>query len=390
MLNLAGKVVTNFEGNHNGSTRHPLFLLTTNIDLSDRLKQDKAFLINKDASKVPKGFKHIFVLESFKEKIKNIQSPYTILPDYFMYLNDDDIIRLDFESSKVRVLYRNNTPNNSIMLTERCNHYCLMCSQPPKEIDDSWLINETIELIKMMPENIPELIFSGGEPTLLNDGFFKIIHTAAMYHPNTAIHILSNGRTFADFAFAQKYAKIDHDDKMVGIPLYSQEATIHNYVVQAQNAFDETIIGILNLKRLKQKVEIRVVIHKQTIDTLIDLANFIKTNLLFVDHVALMGLEITGFTRANLPSLWIDPSEYKEVLADAVDILTNANIKTSIYNHPLCLVPERARIAYKKSISDWKNEYLDECKRCVRREECGGFFSSGVKFKHTENLVPFS
>jgi MoaA/NifB/PqqE/SkfB family radical SAM enzyme len=81
----------------------------------------------------------------------------------------------------------------------------------------------------------------------------------------------------------------------------------HDYVVQSVNAFNETVRGILNLKSLDRRVEIRVVIHKQTIDRLVRLCEFIARNLLFVDHVALMGLEITGFTRANLDDLWIDP-----------------------------------------------------------------------------------
>ena len=38
-----------------------------------------------------------------------------------------------------------------------------------------------------------------------------------------------------------------------------------------------------------------------------DIADFIVRNLPFVERVALMGLEITGLTRANLEELWIDP-----------------------------------------------------------------------------------
>jgi MoaA/NifB/PqqE/SkfB family radical SAM enzyme len=50
---------------------------------------------------------------------------------------------------------------------------------------------------------------------------------------------------------------------MVGIPIYSDVSTIHDYVVQSDGAFDETIQGILNLKRYGQKVEIRIVVHRQ-------------------------------------------------------------------------------------------------------------------------------
>ena len=98
---------------------------------------------------------------------------------------------------------------------------------------------------------------------------------------------------------------------MAGIPVYSNLSSVHNYVVQADRAFDETIRGIRNLKQLGQRVEIRVVLHKQTYASLPRSAEFIARNMLFVDHVALMGLEITGFTRADLPVIWIDPADYQ-------------------------------------------------------------------------------
>jgi MoaA/NifB/PqqE/SkfB family radical SAM enzyme len=122
------------------------------------------------------------------------------------------------------------------------------------------------------------------------------------YLPATAVHVLSNGRRFADIEFARSYAHVGHPD-LIGIPLNSGDPARHNYVVQAGNAFGETVRGILNLKRFKQRVELRVVIHRQTIDRLPQLAEYIGRNLLFVDQVALMGLEITGFTKGNLGQL---------------------------------------------------------------------------------------
>ena len=168
--------------------------------------------------------------------------------------------------------------------------------------------------------------------------------------PYTSLHILSNGRKFSDPVFSQKYAEISHPNMMVGIPVYSDDPARHDYVVQAKGAFDETIRGILNLKKLGQRVELRVVIHKQTYERLPYLAEFIARNLLFVDHVALMGLEMMGFTRANLDSLWIDPITYKDYLSDAVNILRSYGISVSVYNHQLCLVNKDIEPAYVKSI----------------------------------------
>jgi His-Xaa-Ser system radical SAM maturase HxsC len=252
------------------------------------------------------------------------------------------------------------------------------------------MLDELREVITLIPPDTHELGFTGGEPFLFGERFLDILSLAKNMLPRTAIHILSNGRLFCDKNFAESYARICHPDMMVGIPLYSDDATIHDYVVQARGAFDETIRGILNLKELRQRVEVRVVLHKQTVPRLQRLAEFICRNLLFVDQVALMGLEITGFTRANLDQLWIDPKNYSAELTEAVRTFTAYSVPVSIYNHQLCTVDRAVWPYCQKSISDWKNEYLEICGGCDVRNECGGFFSSSKQYRHSDYIAPIS
>lgn len=317
-------------------------------------------------------------------------SHHFLLPVELQYLGEGDVVRLNLADGSLRVLFRKTSAHNSILLTEQCNHYCLMCSQPPKKIDDSWILEEAKELIKLIPQDTIELGFTGGEPTLYGDRFIDLLYLTKSYLPRTAIHILTNGRAFHEMEFARKYARVKHNDMMVGIPLYSDDPVRHDYVVQSVNAFNETIRGILNLKSLNQRVEIRVVIHKQTVDRLAQLSEFIARNLLFVDHVALMGLEITGFTRANLDALWIDPYEYKDTLSQAVSLLESYGMNVSVYNHQLCLVNDDIKRAYRKSISDWKTEYLPECTKCAKVNKCGGLFLSAKQFKHSAYIKAFT
>jgi len=184
------------------------------------------------------------------------------------------------------------------------------------------------------------------------------------------------------------FGSIKHHDLMFGIPVYSDLSHIHDYVVQADGAFDETIRGILNLKRHGLKVEIRVVVHKQTYERLPDLAGFLARNHTFVDQIVFMGLEMTGFTRANLDDLWIDPLDYQPQLAEAVALTAANRIPVSVYNHQLC-VTDRSLWPYaRRSISDWKNEYMPECDGCALRTECGGFFSS-AKLRYSAHIRPF-
>ena len=298
------------------------------------------------------------------------------LPESLHHLSDGDIVRISPRLGELWVMYRRQSPFNSMLLTERCNSYCLMCSQPPKEGKDDHLVRAYLEAIPLMSPETRELGITGGEPTLLGDGLMGIMRSCGEHLPETSLHMLSNGRLFSYLSLCREIAAIDHPDLMIGIPLYSDLPYRHDFVVQADGAFDQTIRGMMNLARCGVPMEIRVVLHRQTVDRLPQLARFIARNLPFADHVALMGLEMMGFVRMNLDALWIDPVEYQPQLIEAVSHLQRHGLNVSIYNHQLCVLDRELWPVARKSISDWKNEYLGECFGCSVRDECGGFFAS--------------
>lgn len=371
------------------SVRSDSYLATVgkSTDVPKVLRNRRALL--RQSSEDGTGYKAILTKQS-QHHDSDVGSDVFTISSAHDYLDDGDIIRLDPATGGFSCLFRKSSPNNTILLTEQCDHYCLMCSQPPKKVDDSWLLKEAFDLISLIPTDTEHIGFSGGEPTLYGDKFIELLHHTRRSLPHTGIDILSNGRAFRDIEFAKKYASVNHPNMVVGIPIYSDDPVRHEYVVQSKGAFDETIKGIINLKEAKQKVEIRVVIHKQTIERLVKTCEFIARNLLFVDHVALMGLEITGFTRPNLDILWIDPYEYKDTLSEAVALLNSYGMAVSVYNHQFCTVNSDVLRNYRKSISDWKTEYLDECLRCMKRGDCGGLFSSSKQYQHSKFIKAFT
>ena len=348
------------------------------------LRSREGFLVG--SGEVPEGFGWYIVRSTWSERA-DLPGPLAKLSPQFDYLDDGDVVRLVPETGAIRVLHRRSTPYNSFLLTERCDNFCLMCSQPPRRVQDGWIADEIMEALPLIDRGAQEICFSGGEPTLLGDRFLNLVRGAKSYLPRTALHVLSNGRSFAQESLARKLAEIRHHDVMIGIPVYSDLPHLHDHVVQADGAFDETIRGILNLKRHSVRVEIRVVLHRLTIPRLTKLAEFLVRNLTFVDHVALMGLEMTGFTRANLDELWIDPVEYQAELEEAVGILDRANLRTSIYNSQLCLMDRSIWRFARRSISDWKQECMPECEGCEIKSACGGFFSS-AKLRYSRAIKP--
>lgn len=297
------------------------------------------------------------------------------IPKELEYLSAGDIVRVNRRAGEIRVLYRQNSPHNILFFTDRCNSRCLMCSQPPRAVEDGYLVDEILQAIPLMSPNTRELCITGGEPTLLGERFLQVLEATKRCLPDTSLHVLSNGRLFT-LEFARKIAAIGHPNLMIGIPLYSDIGSKHDFVVQAKGAFDQTVSGMMNLERCGQRVELRFVIHKQTFERLPQTARFVARNLPFVNQVALMGLEMTGFTKVNLNALWIDPVEYQGQLCAAITQLSQSGIKVMIYNHQLCILARELWPFARKSISDWKNIYMPECRQCSVMENCGGFFAS--------------
>jgi len=304
------------------------------------------------------------------------------------HISDGDIVVMEPGSGFVRSLYRPADKHNSIFATERCNSNCLMCSQPPKDRDDIEELSErNLELVRLINPPPAYLTITGGEPTLLGDRLLTLISALGKRMPDTAIHMLTNGRKFAWTSFAHQFAAVNHPNLSLGIPLYSDIANDHDFVVQAKDAFDQTIMGLHQLARWGQRIEIRVVLHAKTIERLPELAEFIYRNLTFVEHVALMGLENIGYAPRNMGVLWIDPNEYQDKLHEAVLILRQRGMNVSIYNHQLCILkPDLWKYA-KKSISDWKNIYIDKCDGCEVQGDCGGFFKWATKL-HSAHIHP--
>lgn len=359
----------------------------TTVPVAGEARQDHVLLVGTGLPMADiEGYAGVVVLPGGQVALSAEQTPIFYVTEDLEYLAAGDVVRL-LPSGRVSVLYRRASRHNTILATERCNSLCLMCSQPPKPDDDSYIVKEILRLINLVDTECQELGISGGEPTLLGDSFFQIVEKCKERLPTTALHILTNGRSFKDATLTARLGAIQHHDLMLGIPLYADVDSIHDYVVQVRGAFDETVVGLYNLARNRVPVEIRVVIHAQTYRRLPQLAEYIYRTFPFAAHVALMGLEMFGYTNQNLSDLWIDPVDYASELRMAALALAERGLKVSVYNHQLCTIPTEIWPFARRSISDWKNIFVPECEGCTFKPACAGFFHSAAK-RHSKHIHP--
>lgn len=281
-----------------------------------------------------------------------------------------------FDSDRMRILSRPSANNQFLFMTYNCNHYCLMCSEPPRTENDSYLVEDNLKLIELLDKNTEVVGITGGEPTLAGKNFIKIIKKIRECLPEAYIRVLTNGKSYKNDAFTKELAEIGGDRYISEIPLYHSDYMRHDYIVQSRNAFFDTVEGIYNCAKHDLFVDIRVVLTKQNYQGLPDLIYFIYKNMPFVTNIALMGLEYTGFAKLNFDDIHVSPLDYKEDLMNAIELCRKYQLPVTIYNLPLCLLDESIREYARQSISDWKDEFSDACESCIEKEHCAGMFAT--------------
>lgn len=273
-----------------------------------------------------------------------------------------------------------NSNDNTLFTTSRCNNRCIMCCQPPLDVDDiDKLYQENIERIYNAPKDLPMIGITGGEPTLLGDRLITLVALIREQLPDTEIHILSNGRAFVDGDYAQRLSEAGAEKLVVGVPFHSDYDKDHDKIAGCKGAFNETMIGLYNLAATGICIELRIVMNALNYTRFFAMTQYIHRNLSFVDWIAFMGMEYVGYAVKHSKNVWIEPKDFIPQLTSAVRYLAEWNYDVCIYNIPLCLLPKQFHKFAVKSISDWKNKYLDFCEQCSLKAECCGLFSTSIK-----------
>jgi radical SAM protein with 4Fe4S-binding SPASM domain len=129
-----------------------------------------------------------------------------------------------------------------LALTYRCNANCSHCYNARPRSYPELSTDEWVEVIdRLWDVGIPHICFTGGEATLRADLPTLVAHASKR---GQITGLLSNGRRLADPDLTHRLvdAGLDH----VQITLESHRADIHDRMVAAQGAWEQTVSGIRN------------------------------------------------------------------------------------------------------------------------------------------------
>jgi len=174
--------------------------------------------------------------------------------------------RIDPFSSSLTAPYR-----MDLALTYRCNNHCPHCyvarpTEYPTLETPAW---KTV-IDRVWDAGIPHVCFTGGEATLHPD-----LPELVAYAEEKGIvtGLLTNGRRLHDPAYVDRLAEagLDH----VQITLESHDSAIHDEMVAAPGAWQETVAGIKHVLAAGLYATTNTTLTRQNVPTITETVNFI-------------------------------------------------------------------------------------------------------------------
>lgn len=284
---------------------------------------------------------------------------------------DGDVVLVDPGRGRAERVIRSGSQHNTLLVTERCDQLCVMCSQPPKKThDDRFALFEQACMLAA-PDSV--IGISGGEPTLYKEELLGLAERVLDARPDMELHILSNGQHFEASDVGRLRAPAFRRVTW-GIPLYSADPATHDGIVAKPGAFERLMDSFAQLLMSGARVELRTVLLQSNVDGLASLARLVTRRLRFVETWSIMQLENAGFARNRWDRLYVDHRGDFAPIAAALDVAVLHGVPVSLFNFARCTVPPAYRPHAAASISDWKRKLVPACEPCSERDSCSGFF----------------
>lgn len=295
--------------------------------------------------------------------------------NFYSNLLEDDIIQI-FPDGRINVLWekRLNPYDIVLFITNQCNANCIMCPQPPHKDDYSLYDTNLLLLEYLKDQPIKKIGITGGEPTVKRNDLVKLLQLSYKNYPTAKVDLLTNAKKLSDFSYSKELSMSNPNINFC-ISFPSDNLEDFNSIIGA-DVFTDVLIAVQNLAKLRQNIELRIVIIKQNSNRLVSISEFIFRNFPFVIHIAFMGMEVIGHAFDNINKINIRPDEYNGSLLNAVQFLSQRDMAVSIYNIPYCLVDRRCWRFLRNSISAWKQSYSKECNLCIKKNSCPGLFET--------------
>lgn len=285
-----------------------------------------------------------------------------------------------------------------------CNNKCLFCVQWdkrfrywPKKMDD---ICKDLE--KWIQDWSIGVVFTWWEPTIQKNLIDSIKYAKQIWYKE--IQIQTNWRTFEDIDFCKKLIEVWVDEFSPSLHGFKPET--HDFLVQTEWAWKQTVKWLMNLKKLWQYVLTNTVITKQNYKELPKLALLLIS--LWVKQYQFAFIHIVGSAAINKKDIVPSKTEISHYVKKWLDIWRKYNVNCMTEAIPFCMMqwyewaiaeynfmPE-TQIFDAEWVIDSYNDYrwnewkikFPKCKNCKYDKICEGPWKEYPEIYWNEEFLP--
>lgn len=283
-----------------------------------------------------------------------------------------------------------------------CNNNCRFCVQAHNKKYGNRTTEEIKESLReALKKGATGVVFTGGEFTIRKDAFELVNYAKELGFE--VIQLQSNGRMFSNMNFVKKMIACGANE--FGPSLHGYKAEIHDYLTRSEGAWKQTVQGIINIKKMNQKVIINSVV--------------VKPNYRYTPHFAKLCVKLKvdqfqfAFVHAQ-GNAWNNYEQMMPVMSLAVPYIKrglqigiDAGINVMTEAVPYCLmkgyekyvaelyIPKTIVREYKQWVEDFekirKNEgkgLFEQCKECRYRLICEGPWKEYPERMGTDEFKP--
>ena len=215
-----------------------------------------------------------------------------------------------------------------LAVTYMCNLNCPHCytwSGPNSDIQELSFDEWARILDKLWEIGIPNVVFTGGEPTLRED-IVKLVDKAKQF----VTGLITNGTKLVELSGPLKEASLDY----IQVTLESHLSQVHNKMAGASfDAFSQTVAGIKYALGLGMQVVTNTTLTRENAFQFNELLKFGKD--IGLSNMSCNTLICSGRGIEAKKETGLSLDEIKSVLEKAIDVAKNLNIKLQWYS-PTC------------------------------------------------------
>lgn len=215
----------------------------------------------------------------------------------------------------------------------KCNNKCRFCVQGNKR--NSLVDKTTQEVKKILREarrDCDGVVFTGGEPTIRKDILELVKYASSLKFK--VIQIQTNGRMFYYGRFCDEIIKAGATEFSPAV--HGHTAELHDYLTSSAGSFNQTALGIKNLKARNQTVITNTVVTKSNYRHLPEIAEFLVS--LGVDQFQFAFVHALGRAEENFASIVPRMALIETYLKKGLDIGIKAGLNVMTEAVPYCFM----------------------------------------------------